>query len=102
MPRNCQRNKFASENFVCQSAQNALSYARASCGRGCLAAVAFARADDLGRPASPMPATAVAYKMRNRCFLLAVVMLLCGFVLAGAAIAAEPSPPPEKAEHEAL
>ncbi len=29
-------------------------------------------------------------------------MLLCGFVLAGAAIAAEPSPPPEKAEHEAL
>jgi F-type H+-transporting ATPase subunit a len=40
--------------------------------------------------------------MRNRCFLLAVVMLLCGFVLAGAAIAAEPSPPPEKTEHEAL
>jgi F-type H+-transporting ATPase subunit a len=40
--------------------------------------------------------------MRNRCFLLAVVMLLCGFVLTGAAIAAEPSPPPEKAEHEAL
>lgn len=29
-------------------------------------------------------------------------MLLCGFVLAGAAIAAEPSPPPEKVEHEAL
>ncbi len=29
-------------------------------------------------------------------------MLLCGFVLAGAAIAAESSPPPEKAEHEAL
>ena len=29
-------------------------------------------------------------------------MLLSGFVLAGAAIAAEPSPPPEKAEHEAL
>jgi F-type H+-transporting ATPase subunit a len=29
-------------------------------------------------------------------------MLLCGFVLAGAVIAAEPSPPPEKAEHEAL
>src|SRR6266853_3520832 len=43
-----------------------------------------------------------AYKMRNRCFLLAVVMLRCGFVLAGAAIAAEPSPPPEKTEHEAL
>jgi len=40
--------------------------------------------------------------MRNRCFLLAVVMLLCGFFLAGAAIAAESSPPPEKAEHEAL
>jgi F-type H+-transporting ATPase subunit a len=40
--------------------------------------------------------------MRNRWFLLVVVMLLCGFVLAGAAVAAEPSPPPEKAEHEAL
>jgi F-type H+-transporting ATPase subunit a len=49
-----------------------------------------------------MPATAVLTKMRNRCFLLAVVILLCGFVLAGAAIAAEPSAPPEKTEHEAL
>jgi F-type H+-transporting ATPase subunit a len=69
---------------------------------GGLFAVAFAKADDLGRLASPVLATAVAYKMRNRCFLLAVVMLFCGFVLAGAAIAAEPSPSPEKAEHEAL
>jgi F-type H+-transporting ATPase subunit a len=49
-----------------------------------------------------MPATAVAYKMRNRCFLLAVVMLFCGFALAGAAVGAEPSPASEKAEHEAL
>src|SRR6266516_3878101 len=54
------------------------------------------RADDLGRPASPMPATAVAYKMRNRCFLLAVVMLLCGFALATSTLAAEnPSTQPE-------
>jgi F-type H+-transporting ATPase subunit a len=54
------------------------------------------RADDLGRPASPMPATAVAYKMRYRCFLLAVVMLLCGFALATSTLAAEnPSTQPE-------
>jgi len=54
------------------------------------------RADDLGRPASPMPTTAVAYKMRNRCFLLAVVMLLCGFALATSTLAAEnPSTQPE-------
>ena len=43
-----------------------------------------------------------AYRMRNRCFLLAVVALLCGLALGGSAIAAEPSPSPEKAEHEAL
>jgi F-type H+-transporting ATPase subunit a len=43
-----------------------------------------------------------AHKMCNRCFLLTVVMLLCGLVLAEAAIAAEPSRPTEKAEHEAL
>src|SRR5205809_1947708 len=41
-------------------------------------------------------------KMRNRCFLLALVMLLGGFVLGNSAMAAEPSPAPEKAEHEAL
>jgi F-type H+-transporting ATPase subunit a len=40
--------------------------------------------------------------MRNRCFLLPVVILLCGFALGSSAIAAEPSPAPEKAEHEAL
>ena len=40
--------------------------------------------------------------MRNRCFLLALVMLLGGFVLGSSAMAAEPSPAPEKAEHEAL
>src|SRR5216117_3050007 len=39
-----------------------------------------------------MPATAVAYKMRNRCFLLAVVMLLCGFALATTTLAAEAVP----------
>jgi len=41
-------------------------------------------------------------KMRNRCFLLALVMLLCWFVLGSPAMAAEPSPAPENAEHEAL
>jgi len=41
-------------------------------------------------------------KMRNRCFLLALVMLLCWFVLGSPAMAAEPSPAPENAEQEAL
>jgi F-type H+-transporting ATPase subunit a len=40
--------------------------------------------------------------MRNRCFLLAVLMVLCGFVVSGAAVGAEPSRPAEKAEHEPL
>jgi len=40
--------------------------------------------------------------MRNHCFLLPVVMLLCGLALGSSAIAAEPSPAPQKAEHEAL
>ncbi len=40
--------------------------------------------------------------MRNRCLLLAVVMLLCWFVLGSSAMAAEPAPAPENAEHEAL
>jgi F-type H+-transporting ATPase subunit a len=40
--------------------------------------------------------------MRNHCFLRVMVMLLCGFVLGSSAMAAEPSPAPEKAEHEAL
>src|SRR6266404_7580151 len=43
-----------------------------------------------------------AHKMRNHCFLLPVVMLLCGLALGSSAIAAEPSPAPQKAEHEAL
>ena len=43
-----------------------------------------------------MSATAVAYKMRNRCFLLAVVMLFLGFALATSTLAAEnPSTQPE-------
>src|SRR6478672_11100277 len=58
------------------------------------------RADDLGRPASLMPATAVVYKMRNRCFLLAVVMLLCGFALATSTLAAEN--PATQPEHEGV
>jgi F-type H+-transporting ATPase subunit a len=47
------------------------------------------KADHLGRLASPMPATTVLTKMRNRCFLLAVVVLLCGFALATTTLAAE-------------
>jgi F-type H+-transporting ATPase subunit a len=40
------------------------------------------------------------YKMRNRCFLLAVVMFLCGFALATTTIAAELAP--AQSEHEAV
>lgn len=40
--------------------------------------------------------------MRNRCFLLPAVLLLCGFALGSSAIAAAPSPAPEKTDHEAL
>jgi F-type H+-transporting ATPase subunit a len=36
-----------------------------------------------------MPVTTVLTKMRNRCFLLTVVMLLCGFALATTTLAAE-------------
>jgi F-type H+-transporting ATPase subunit a len=44
----------------------------------------------------PMPVSST-YKMRNRCFLLAVVMLFCGFALATTALAAETAP--VQAEH---
>src|ERR1043166_6745783 len=44
----------------------------------------------------------LCFKMRNHCFLRVMVMLLCGFVLGSSAMAADPSPAPEKAEHEAL
>jgi F-type H+-transporting ATPase subunit a len=47
-----------------------------------------------------MPATAVFHKMRNRCFLLLVVMLFCGFALATTTIAAEAAP--AQSEHEAV
>jgi F-type H+-transporting ATPase subunit a len=47
-----------------------------------------------------MPATAVFHKMRNRCFLLLVVMLFCGFALATTTIAAEAAP--TQSEHEAV
>jgi len=40
------------------------------------------------------------YKMRNRCFLLAIVTLFCGFTLATSALAAEP--PAAPAGHESL
>jgi F-type H+-transporting ATPase subunit a len=41
-----------------------------------------------------MPTTAVLIKMRNRCFLLVVVMLFCGFALATTTLSAEPALPP--------
>src|SRR6267142_2891719 len=47
------------------------------------------RADDLGRSASPMPATAVAYKMRNRCLLMSVLALASSVMLATSSFAAE-------------
>jgi F-type H+-transporting ATPase subunit a len=47
-----------------------------------------------------MPATAVAYKMRNRCFLLAVLMLFCGFALATSTLAAETAS--TQPEHEGV
>ena len=47
-----------------------------------------------------MPATAVAYKMRNRCFLLAVVMLFCGFALATSTFAADTAS--TQPEHEGV
>src|SRR5882757_8460963 len=47
------------------------------------------RADDLGRSASPMPATAVAYKMRNRCLLMSVLALASSVMLATSTFAAE-------------
>lgn len=40
--------------------------------------------------------------MRNSYFLLSIFALCCGGVLATSAIAAEPAPAPEAAEHEAL
>src|SRR5678816_1037797 len=47
------------------------------------------RADDLGRSASPMPATAVAYKMRNRCLLMSILALASSAMLATSSFAAE-------------
>ena len=45
--------------------------------------------NDLGRPASPMLATAVAYKMRNRCLLMSILALASSALLATSAFAAE-------------
>src|SRR5262245_29570721 len=47
-----------------------------------------------------MPATAVAYKMHNRCFLLVVLMLFCGFALATSTLAAETAS--TQPEHEVV
>src|SRR5205809_1104297 len=56
------------------------------------------RADDLGRSASPMPATAVAYKMRNRCLLMSILVLASSAMLATSSFAAEAGP----TEHEGV
>src|SRR6476646_189989 len=56
------------------------------------------RADDLGRSASPMPVTAVAYKMRNRCLLMSILALASSALLATSAFAAEAAP----TEHEGV
>ena len=58
------------------------------------------KANDFGRLASPMLATAVAYKMRNHCFLLVVAMLFCGCALATSTLAAETAS--TQPEHEAV
>src|SRR5205814_5219957 len=50
------------------------------------------RADDLGRPASPMLATTVAYKMRNRCLLMSILALASSVTLATSSFAAEGGP----------
>src|SRR5438874_12969597 len=50
------------------------------------------RADDLGRPASPMLATTVAYKMRNRCLLMSILALASSVTLATSSVAAEGGP----------
>src|SRR5438874_11558665 len=47
------------------------------------------RADNLGRPASPMLVTAVAYKMRNRCLRISILALASSAMLATSTFAAE-------------
>jgi F-type H+-transporting ATPase subunit a len=47
------------------------------------------KADDLGRLASPMPATAVLTKMRNRCLLMSILALAFSAMLATSTFAAE-------------
>src|SRR6476646_6057157 len=47
------------------------------------------RADDLGRSASRMPVTAVAYKMRNRCLLISILALASSAMLATSTFGAE-------------
>src|SRR2546423_12107899 len=47
------------------------------------------KADDLGRLASPMPATTVLTKMRNRCLLMSILALASSAMLATSSFAAE-------------
>src|SRR6476646_3385336 len=56
------------------------------------------RADDLGRSASPMSATAVAYKMSNRCLLMSILALASSAMLATSSFAAEAG----RTEHEGV
>ena len=56
------------------------------------------RAKDLGKSASPMPVTTVAYKMRNRCLLISVLALASSAMFATSSLAAEAA----ATEHEGV
>jgi len=90
LPRVCRQNKFGAENSVCHPAKRALVI-RVQVVAGAAFALTrdVGRGDDLGRSASPMPATAVAYKMRNRCLLMSILALASSVMLATSTCAAE-------------
>jgi len=56
------------------------------------------RVNDLGRSASPMPATTVGYKMRNRRLVISILALASSAMLATSAFAAEAA----STEHEGV
>src|SRR6267154_3329750 len=92
LPRVCRQNKFGAENSVCHRGKTGFGMrvqvvaGAAFCRR---LAMCGSRADDLGRSASPMPATAVAYKMRNRCLLMSILALASSAMFATSSFAAE-------------
>src|SRR5438477_11556687 len=95
LPRVCRQNKFGAENSVCHRGKTRFGMrvqvvaGAAFCRR---LAMCESRADDLGRPASPMLATTVAYKMRNRCLLMSILALASSVTLATSSFAAEGGP----------